>query len=110
MSAVMVERVLEYHGDAGVEPAFARVLTPFDEGRNWRCQYQLSWPGYEREFGACGEDAWQALQLAMYSVPSAIFATDDFKAGRIGMWGGRLSTYEEICELFGVKPVDGPKP
>ena len=104
-----MERTLEYYGEGGTQAAFVRVLTPFDEGQNWRCQYQIGWPGYEREFGACGEDAWQALQLAMRIAPVTICATDDFKAGRIGMWGGKFSQ-DEMYELFGVKPVEGPKP
>ena len=108
MSTVVVARALDYFADEGVVEGAVRILTPFDEGTNWRCQYQLSWPGYQREFGIRGLDAWQALQLAMNIVPSAIFATDDFQQGRIGVSGQRLSTLEEIYELFGVKPLEGP--
>ena len=107
--SVVVERELDFLGENGRAPAFARILTPMDEGTNWSCAFELDWPGHTHRVAIAGEDAWQALHLAMHVVPSAIFATEDFKAGRIGLWGGTLDTYEDICQLFDVKPVEGPK-
>jgi hypothetical protein len=95
---VIAERVLDYFGDAGMERGFARVLLPYDEGQNWRCDYELSWPGYQRKFGACGEDSWQALQLAMQIIPVKISVTDDFKAGRLGWFGNRMTTDAELTK------------
>ncbi len=110
MTVAIVERTIDYFGDLSVEKGAARVFAPKPDKNNWRCEYRLSWPGYDTTQYAVGVDPWQALQLAMYVVPSTIFATDAFKEGRIGLWGERVSTYEKICELFGVKPVEGPKP
>jgi hypothetical protein len=105
----IVKRRLDYFGDAETGKASVRVFEPKRDGNAWRCKYRISWPGYERTFAAMGEDRWQALHLAMHIVPSTIFATDDFKKGRIGLWGERLNSYEQICAAFDVKPVEGPQ-
>ena len=60
-------------------------------------------------FGDDGRQPGEALQLAMYIAPSPIFATDASKQGRVGLWGTPATTYDDICERFGVKPVEGPK-
>jgi hypothetical protein len=109
VTQVVVERVLEFFGDAGVERGVVQVFSPEPDDRAWRCAYRIAWPGYERTSRVLGEDAWQALQLAMKIVPSMISSTDDFKNGRVGLWGGPFKSYEEICEMFGVKPIEGPK-
>ncbi|MGE0739925.1 MAG: hypothetical protein AB7O98_01180 [Hyphomonadaceae bacterium] len=108
MTAAIVERAIDYFGEAGVEAGAVRVFAPQPDQNDWRCEYQISWPGYDRSKYAMGVDPWQALQLAMFIVPSTISATDDFKAGRIGLWGSPITTYEEICARFGVKPIEGP--
>jgi len=105
----VVKRKLDFFGEEERSKASVRVFEPKRDGNAWRCQYRMSWPGYKRTFGAMGEDRWQALHMAMHIVPSAIFATDDFKAGRIGVFGRKLKTYEEICSAFDVKPVEGPQ-
>lgn len=104
----VVKRKLDYFGVEGRAKASVRVFEPKRDGPAWRCHYRLARPGYKRTFGAIGEDRWQALHLALHLVPSAIFATDDYKQGRIGVWGHKLRAYEEICEAFDVKPVEGP--
>jgi hypothetical protein len=109
VTGVVVERSLDYFGGDGAEAGVVRIFAPEPSENDWQCEYQIQWPGYERTRRAFGVDAWQALQLAMYIVPSQIFSTDDFKQGRIGLWGTRATTYEEICDRFGVKPVEGPK-
>jgi hypothetical protein len=108
MTTAIVQRSIDYFGDGGIESGVVRIFPPQPDQNDWRCEYQITWPGYDRRKYAMGIDAWQALQLAMYIVPSVIFSTDAFKDGRIGLWGERASTYEQICELFGVKPVEGP--
>ena len=106
--SVIVERELDYFGPSGKDTGIAQVFTPLPDDRSWSCAYQLQWPGFTYNSRAFGVDAWQALQLAMYIVPTQIFATDDFKGGRIGVFGERATTYESICGMFGVKPVEGP--
>lgn len=103
---IVAERVLDYFGDAGVEHGVARVFQPYDEGRNWRCDYELSWPGHQCKFGACGQDSWQALQLAMQIIPVQISATDDFKAGRLGWFGERMTTNAELIKWLAPQSMD----
>lgn len=81
----VIKRKLDYFGDKGREKATVRVFEPKREGNAWRCHYRISWPGFKRTFGAMGEDRWQAMLLAMHIVPAAIFDTDDFRQGRIGV-------------------------
>lgn len=107
MSA-LVERQLNYFGAQGVSDGVVQLFSPQEDRGAWRCDYRLSWPGFDKTRGAMGEDQWQALHLAMHVVPAEIFATDDFKQGRIGLWGHKFTSYEDICELFDVKPVEGP--
>lgn len=101
----VAERVLDYFGDHGVERGFVRVYAPEPTPghEDWRCAFRLTWPGYDSGRHAIGVDAWQALQLAMYAAPHWISATEDFKAQRIGLWGTPVTTYDDICDLFGVK-------
>ncbi len=106
MSVVIAERALEYFGDDGVQPGFARVCLPFDEGRNWRCDYHLAWPGYDYKRYACGEDSWQALQLAMQIIPVQISISEAFKSGQLGWLGGRLNTKAELVRWLAPKSMD----
>lgn len=110
MSAVIVQRVLDYRGDGG-GVALVEVYqpTPTPGHDDWRCEFRLSWPNYEKLGYAIGIDAWQALQLAMRVVPSYVYSTSDFKAGRIGLWGEYQASYEDVCEAFGEKSPEGPK-
>ena len=104
----IVKRRLEFAGPDGKQKATVRILAPFKDGNAWRCQYRMKWPGHDKTYGAMGEDEWQALHLAMHVVPSAIYATEDFKQGRIGIWGKTACSYEDLAALFDVKPVEGP--
>ncbi|HCK84179.1 MAG TPA: hypothetical protein DHW63_06590 [Hyphomonadaceae bacterium] len=109
MTPIIVDRELKYFGDSSIERGLVQVHAPEPDQIDWRCAYRIEWPGHEFRSRAIGIDAWQALQLAMYIVPSQIFSTADFKQGRIGLWDKPITTYEAICEEFGVKPVGGPK-
>jgi hypothetical protein len=110
VSRVLVQRALDYRGPGGgsaLIEVYQPAPTPGHD--DWRCEFRLSWPSYEKFGHAIGIDAWQALELAMKVVPSYIYASADFKGGRIGIWGEPLATYEDICECFGVKPQEARK-
>jgi hypothetical protein len=106
MTSVIAERALDYFGDAGIEHGAARIFLPYDEGQNWRCDYELSWPGYQHKFYVCGDDSWQALQLAMQIIPVMISVTDDFKAGRLGWLGERVLTKAELIRWLAPQSMD----
>ncbi len=109
MTAMIVERQLDYFGESGVERGFVRVFEPQPDQDDWRCNYQLTWPGYERTRYAMGIDPWQALQLAMRIIPTMISTSDAFKAGRLGIWGEAFASEDQVYELFGERPIEGPK-
>ncbi len=105
MNHVVVQRALDYRGPGGgsaLIEVYQPAPTPGHD--DWRCEFRLSWPNYEKLGYAIGIDAWQALRLAMNLAPAYVSATADFKSGLIGIWGKPLTTYEGICECFDVKP------
>ena len=110
MSVAVAERTLDYFGDKGIEVGFARVFAPFDEGRNWRCDYSISWPGFDRRSYTAGVDGYQALLLALTVIPSYIAASDDFKAGRIGAFGSRINNHQELKQQFSIDRLMGIDP
>ncbi len=104
----IAKKRLDYESGGRRANAWVRLFAPRREGDAWRCAYRMTWPGHERTYAAIGEDQWQAVQLAMRVVPSALFATEDFKLGRIGVWGKTQLSYEDLCDVFGVPTVAGP--
>lgn len=103
MTVVIAERTLDHDGVPAA--GFVRVFMaePRREG-GWRCDYELSWPGFRHAHWAAGVDSWQAIELAMRGVVADLESSDDFKAGRIGSLGERLTTYAHVTEVFGVRP------
>lgn len=109
MSQIVVERAFDYFGEGATQIAAARVYSPAPDEVDWGCEYEVAWPGYQRKGRIFGIDAWQALQLAMHIVPYEILSTDDFKQGRIGIFGEPITDGDALCEMFGSKVVEGPK-
>jgi hypothetical protein len=105
MSALVAERGLDYLGGESVSEAFVRIYAPEDEGDSWRCAYHVSWPGFNRQSRSYGHDSWQALQLAMQIVPVEISATEDFKEGRLGVFGTPLRTNADLIDWLGLRPM-----
>lgn len=102
MTVIVAERKLD-HGDAR-DAGCAKVFMPEPTARGeWRCNYEISWPGFRHAHWTAGIDSWQAVELAMRGVAADIELTDDFKAGRIGSLGQGLTTYAELVETLGVR-------
>jgi hypothetical protein len=106
MSTVVLERRVDYFGPAGVDHGWIRVLAPEMWKTDWACRVQLSWPGYAATFKSHGVDPWQALHLALQTAPSQSSATDDFNAGKIGLWGKAISSSERLSQLCDVKETE----
>lgn len=104
--AVAAERALEFYGDDGVHPGVARAHVPYFDRRPlekpWTCKCDVSWPGYEDRRVVFGLDSWAALFASSSVVARLIAEAPDFKAGRIGAAGQRLSTVEQVEKLFGL--------
>jgi hypothetical protein len=101
----VAEVAFEIHGNDGVQRGVARVAQPCPDQDDWRCEYQVEWPGSVKARYAMGVDSWQALALAMQSVATEIFISDDFKAGRVREFGRPLRDYDELTEWLGVRPI-----
>lgn len=102
---MVAEMAFEYFGDDGVGPAFARLYSPEEVSvGEWRCRFTLSWPGFEQSGVAHSVDSWGALINATKSVPACIFATADFKAGRIGQDGRAVKSMFQLNELMAIQP------
>ena len=103
MTVVVAERRLDHCDarDVGCAKVFLPELTARGE---WRCEYEISWPGFKRAHWTVGVDSWQAVELAMRSVTADIELSDAFKAGQIGSLGQPLRTYAELTDAFGARP------
>jgi hypothetical protein len=106
MSVVVAERQLDFFNGEQTNPGWVRILQPEPDGNDWRCRYQIEWPGYRREFGVMGVDSLQALVLALRIIPSAIGSTHDFKAGKIGCFGRQLTSIDDLDREIGLTPID----
>lgn len=106
MSAIIAERELDFYDGAGKSGGFVRVFQPAARDGNWWCDYQIEWPGFSQKRAMGGVDSWQALQTTMQIVPVEIAATDAFKAGCLGVFGGsRLLTNSDLIDWLGLKPM-----
>jgi hypothetical protein len=134
VTALIAERVLEYQSGDGAALAFVRIYAPEPNGddqdwegrlapafgrarpvdlpleqtfEDWRCQYQISWPGEEFEGHETGPDSWEATLRAMRFVPSAIFATAGFKGGKLRHHGKALRTLSDLNYALALQPIAG---
>jgi hypothetical protein len=85
MTAVIAERLLQLNSQSGREDGFVRVYAPVPErdGREWKCDLHVSWPGYERRQAIFGIDSYQALVLGLRHVVALIEISDAFKTNRL---------------------------
>ena len=107
---VVAERALDYFGTDGAAAGVLRVDAPKPDQNNWRCDFAVSWPGFERRHRVMGVDSYQPLLLALHAVGSEIAGSEDFKAGRIGVFGERIRTRRELKEAFDLHRLPGFDP
>jgi hypothetical protein len=102
---MIAEMVFEYFGEEGVSPAHVHLYQPQPSGKQeWRCEFSISWSGFDQRSCACGVDSWGALINATKAVPSYVFATADFKARRIGPHGEPIRSLFKLNELLAIQP------
>jgi len=102
---VVAERALEFYGDDGVSAGVVRAYAPYMDARlenPWICKFEISWPGHEERRSVFGPDSWTVLFAAPAVVARLIAAAPDFKKGRIGVFGERPRTPEQIEEFLGL--------
>lgn len=107
---IVAERELTFFGPNGASAGFLRFEEPRPDQNDWRCDYSLEWTGFHQRHYAMGVDSYQALLLALQTVPTMIEASADFRAGRIGALGKKITTHQELKEIFGVARLVGIDP
>lgn len=68
-----------------------RLHAPEREGRAWTCVFEIGWPEGQTRISAHGEDAFQALIVALQMIAINLYTSDHHKAGRLhseGWQGG----------------------
>ena len=80
MESVFIERQFELGGEARV---VVRFLRPEPDRGDYRCDYKIIWPDWERSFHAFGIDAVQALLLAMQMAHVDLLLSPESKAGKL---------------------------
>jgi hypothetical protein len=98
MSAVIAERELKCDGRL----TLIRIYEPQPDQADWRCDYEISWPSAPRRSYAMGVDSFQALQLAMFKIATDVSVSDDFKAGRVALFGEPMTTLDQLHQIFPV--------
>lgn len=81
-----VQRVFELDGRALVVRFFVPQQEPTGE---YRCVWTIAWPERTVEDRSFGEDAVQALMLAMQAAHMDLTGSAAYGAGRLTLWGQR---------------------
>jgi len=98
MSKVIAERELKCDGRV----TLIRIYEPQPDQADWRCEYEIAWPTRIRQSHAFGVDSFQALQLAMFKVATDGSTSDEFKAGRVSVFGEAMNSTAELNQHFPV--------
>lgn len=61
-----------------------RLFIPEEDGPAWKCMYEIGWPEKIRTFNAFGNDAFQAIELAMQLIGAELYASEYHAAGTLG--------------------------
>jgi len=108
VSTVIAEREVEVlenqHFVPGNIQIFAPEMHPEDRDRAayWTCKIALNFGTYERARDIHGVDAFQALQLALKTVPVEIEMSPAFQAGQLQLWGDPLT---DTAQAFNMNPL-----
>lgn len=96
MSIVIARREVEVKQMKEFVPGSVEVLSPEfhpeDEngGAFWKCSYRLDFDDEQLDQYTCGEDSFQALQLALGILPTMIESSSKFRSGDLYLWGEPL--------------------
>lgn len=60
------------------------------EHNTWACHFRLEWPGFSCQNRQRGGDAYQALELALRTLPSVIMGTAEFKGRNLALHRGEV--------------------
>jgi hypothetical protein len=108
--SVVAERQLDFFGADGVVAGVIRIEAPRPDRGASTCDWTVTWPGFESKRYTTGVDSYQAISLALLATVAEIASSDDFKGGRIGVFGEKICTRRELKEIFGIHRLPGFDP
>jgi hypothetical protein len=82
---LIATRVLTLRSDGGDVEVPISMFAPEPGDRCWICRFEIDWPGESLKQYAAGEDAIQALELALNIIGALIYTSEFHKSGRL-MW------------------------
>jgi hypothetical protein len=82
---IIATRVLTLRDATGDRNVLIRMHAPEPDDRCWRCSYEIDWPDGKIQRESYGEDAVQALELALQIVGAHLYASEHHASGRL-MW------------------------
>ena len=80
---MIAQRVLHVVEDGKSHDVAIRLFLPEEDDDAWRCAYEIDWPEGTRAFRAFGQDAVQAIQLAMQMIGTELYTSDRHRAGML---------------------------
>jgi hypothetical protein len=83
---LIASRTLRLRRSAGEIPVPIRIFAPRELDGAWACRFEIEWPDEITTMEAMGEDAVQALELAMKMIGAFIYTSDYHASGEL-MWG-----------------------
>jgi hypothetical protein len=78
-------RVLTLRNDGGDVEVPVCMFAPEPGDRCWNCRFEIGWPDRSLKQHVAGEDAFQALELALKMIGALIYASEYHETGRL-MW------------------------
>lgn len=73
-----------YFNDNGIEIAILICIhLPQHHGDSWSCAYRIEWPDRTINMDAYGNNAFQAILLAMQMIGAEIYASEYHESGKL---------------------------
>jgi hypothetical protein len=82
---LIATRVLKLRGVEGDVDIPVHLYAPQEKPDHWWCEFDIGWPEGALRRAAAGEDAMQALELAIRMIGALIYTSDHHESGRL-MW------------------------
>lgn len=80
---IIATRALTLRRPGGDVAVTIRVFAPEESDGAWNCRYEIGWPERPKAMIAAGEDAVQALLIALHMIGAELYTSDDHKSGQL---------------------------
>ena len=87
---IIATRTLTLRTEEGEVEVPIHIHAPEQKDTYWICNYDVDWPGEPCSRYGAGEDAVQAMIIALQMIAIELYVTDAHKEGRLG-WGGEFN-------------------